>query len=302
MVVATLLNYGAKSRAVCQWEGESFTPAELAVRCGYEGISAYISEANLASALESINLRNSGIPRQRSRTSRGGEAFQAHRFRRTILSDTEGSDSEEHSVRRSTKANSETKRVYHRRKTSRLTASTTADDDDSETEAAFVVKRAENARKSLLDTLYNLNAKPEFIDADIHARLGKRRGRRIRQVDVQSLMSELLTPVGDNPPHFEMTSPSRRPVLRARRAPNPVVGASITNDVKGCEDNEDSESLDDDDDDEEAIQKNFSRIQTSLQSAHSRTQYLRLRRLSNQLRIELTKLKDAGQFSDDDDR
>lgn len=300
MVVATLLNYGAKSRSMCQWEGESFTPAELAVRCGYEGISAYISEANLASALENINLRNSGIPRQRSRTSRGGGVSQAHRFRRTILSDTEGSDSEEHSVRRSTRVNSEKKRAYHRRKTSRLTASTTADGDDSETEAAFVVKRAENARRSLLDTLYNLNVKPEFIDADIHARLGKRRGRRVRQVDVQSLMSELLTPVGDNPTHSEMTSPSRRPVLRARRAPKPVVGVSITNDVKGREDSEDSESLDDDED-EEAIQKNFSRIQTSLQSAHSRTQYLRLRRLTNQLRVELKKLKDDGQFSDDDD-
>jgi hypothetical protein len=75
---------------------------------------------------------------------------------------------------------------------------------------------------------------------------------------------------------------------------------SITNDVKGREDSEDSESLDDDED-EEAIQKNFSRIQTSLQSAHSRTQYLRLRRLTNQLRVELKKLKDDGQFSDDDD-
>ena len=297
MVVATLLNYGARSRAVCQWEGESLTPAELAVRCGYEGISAYISEANLASALESINLRNSGIPRQRSRTSRGRGVFQAQRFRRTILSDTEGSDSEEHSLRRSTRVNSEKMRPYHRRKTSRLTASTTADGDDSETEAAFVVKRAENARKSLLDTLYNLNAKPEFIDADIHARLGKRRGRRIRQVDVQSLMSELLTPVGEKPTHLEMTSPSRRPVLRARRAPKHVDVASIENSVIESEGSEGSESHDED---EEAIQKNFSRIQTSLQSAHSRTQYLRLRRLTNQLRVELKKLKDDGQFSDDD--
>ena len=37
MVVATLLSSGAKSRTVAEWEGDLYTPAELAIHCGHEG-------------------------------------------------------------------------------------------------------------------------------------------------------------------------------------------------------------------------------------------------------------------------
>lgn len=53
------------------------------------------------------------------------------------------------------------------------------DGDDFEIEVAFVVKRAENVRRSLFDTFYNLNVKLEFIDVDIYVCFGKRCGCRV---------------------------------------------------------------------------------------------------------------------------
>ncbi len=164
--------------------------------------------------------------------------------------------------------------------------------DDSETEAATIVKRAEHARECLLKTLRELNVKPEYVDAQLHAKLGKRRVRRMKEGEMQNLMSELLTPVGEEPINTQKLT--RRPAMRARRLPK---GKATQARPKRIEETKETGSSDDDD--EEAIQKNFVRIQSSLQSSAARAQYLRLRRSTHQLRTELRALATAS-FSDDE--
>jgi len=284
MVVATLLNYGAKSRAVAMWNGQMFAPAELAIHCGYEGIAAYISEANLTSALDSINLRT-------NRASHAPSVSPTTQFRRTMLpSDSENSDGEGASFskpRHRKKAMKSILSSKSRSKELRVEGS-----DDSETEAATIVKRAEHARESLLTTLRELNVKPEYVDAQLHAKLGKRRVRRMKEGEIQNLMSELLTPVGEEPINTQRLT--RRPVMRARRLPR---GKAVQVQSKRTEETKETRSSDDDD--EEAIHKNFVRIQSSLKSSEARAQYLRLRRSTHQLRTELRALATAS-FSDDE--
>ena len=285
MVVATLLNYGAKSRAVAMWDGHMFGPAELAIHCGYEGIAAYISEANLTSALDSINLRT-------NRTSRAPSvSATTHQFRRTMLpSDSDNSDSEGVSFSKSRPRRKATRSMLSSK--ARVRELQVEGSDDSETEAATIVKRAEHARECLLKTLRELNVKPEYVDAQLHAKLGKRRVRRMKEGEMQNLMSELLTPVGEEPINTQKLT--RRPVMRARRLPKRKTTQARPKRIE-----ETKETGSSDDDDEEAIQKNFVRIQSSLQSSAARAQYLRLRRSTHQLRTELRALATAS-FSDDE--
>ena len=297
MVVATLLSSGAKSRTVAEWEGNLYTPAELAIHCGHEGIAAYISEANLASALDQMNLRTSGSAKANAhRREATGKVNAASIKRTTFNSDSDGSDSEEAcgALRKVV----QTTRPRHRRKASKAwvegleDASNAIDPpDDSETEAALIVKRAERARESLVTTLRELKVKPEYVNAQLHAQIGKRRTRQLKKDDIPNLLSELMRPAGED----ASGSLSRRPTVRARRIRQAESSpkASVPNSIQNGDGFSDGE-------DEEAIQRNVVRIKSTLQSAHARSQYLRLRRATNQLRRELQIPADYSSSEGDD--
>ena len=169
------------------------------------------------------------------------------------------------------------------------------ENDHSETEAAFIVKRAERARQNLIATIRDIKVNsPEYVNAALHAQIGKRRGRQLRQGDVKELMSELLTRNEDDGSSGTNLS-TRRPAMRARRLrdANTTSTAKITVCLPPGEEGETSS-----DDDEEAIDKNVVRIKSTLKSAAARSQYLRLRRATTQLRRDL---QAEANYSDSDD-
>ncbi|OUS43224.1 CG-1 domain-domain-containing protein [Ostreococcus tauri] len=289
MVVATLLNSGAKSRVICEWDGKRLTPAELAIHCGHEGIAAYISEANLASALDLMNLRTKGVSKATETCKLPMRKLHITHVRPTTLDDeSDGSDSEDAG------RVLVTSRPRHRRKVSKA-AIMDEENDHSETEAAFIVKRAERARQNLIATIRDIKVNsPEYVNAALHAQIGKRRGRQLRQGDVKELMSELLTRNEDDGSSGTNLS-TRRPAMRARRMrdANTTSTAKITVCLPPVEEGETSS-----DDDEEAIDKNVVRIKSTLKSAAARSQYLRLRRATTQLRRDL---QAEANYSDSDD-
>jgi len=253
VIVASLLNAGAKTRCVAEWDGKFFTPAELAIYCGHEGIAAYISEATLSDALNNMNLRK---PLQ--------TGFQI--TRRTLPSDSEDSDNETLKPHGTGRRNS-----VHRRKLAR--SLDVPDEVDSDTEAVSIVKRAESARKKLQSMLRSLKQNSDLVDAH----LGKRRTRRM-DAQMSYLKQNTLEPA-----HADRVARVRRPTVRAKRLVAKISPENTTSDPskpKGDEAHTDSE-------DEDTIQSNYARIESVMQSVKARSQYLRLRRLNSHLQSEL---------------
>lgn len=254
VIVASLLNAGAKTRCVAEWDGKLFTPAELAIYCGHEGIAAYISEATLSDALNNMNLRKPS-----------GTGFQI--TRRTLPSDSEDSDNE--TLKPRGKAVPRTS--AHRRKVAR--SLDVPDEVDSDTEAVSIIKRAESARKKLQSMLRSLKQNSDLVDAQ----LGKRRTRRMdaQMTYLKEHTSELA--------HAAHTTHVRRPTVRAKRLVAKISPENTASDppkAKGDEKYSDSE-------DEDTIQSNYARIESVMQSVKARSQYLRLRRLNSDLQSEL---------------
>ena len=305
-VVATLLNAGAKSRILAQWLDKTFTPADLAVACGHMGIAAYISEANLASALSNIELRSKGvraptpklIPRDNSRDSVSG--FQVKRT--TLPSDDSGSDDDamealrprRHMTTRMRAITSPDPRLtrYRPRKTNKTTdgdANAEMPHYDSETEALSVIKRAEFAKQKLYSVMRDFKTDQVYVDAELSthvAQIGKRRTRQQRQLNMpaqqmQDVMDRLLKPA-QHIVHASSPASERRPTVRARRASTKPVNASSVGQFVSFQNRESTS-----DENEEDIGHDVARIQEVAQSAHARAQYLRLRRLANQLQAEL---------------
>ena len=253
VIVASLLNAGAKTRCVAEWDGKLFTPAELAIYCGHEGIAAYISEATLSDALNNMNLRK---PLQ--------TGFQI--TRRTLPSDSEDSDNETLKPHGTVRRNS-----VHRRKLAR--SLDVPDEVDSDTEAVSIVKRAESARKKLQSMLRSLKQNSDLVDAH----LGKRRTRRM--VTQTSYLKE----GSPEPAHADLAARGRRPAVRAKRLVAKLSPENTNSDppkAKGDVTHTDSE-------DEDTIQTNYARIESVMQSVKARSQYLRLRRLNSNLQSEL---------------
>ena len=308
-VVATLLNAGAKSRILAQWLDKTFTPADLAVACGHMGIAAYISEANLTSALSNIELRSKGVRlpisklgskhifRDNSRDS--GSGFQVKRT--TLPSDDSGSDDadaddpmallrprRQHATTRALASPSSRHRPKKTNKTN-ADASNLELPYDSETEALSVIKRAEFAKKKLYSVMRDFKTDQVYMDAELSthiAQLGKRRTRQQRQFNMpaeqmQDVMDRLLKPAEDI---VHAAGPERRPAVRARRVTTKPK-ATVLNSKYG--DTTESTEIFMSDENEEDIQHDVARIQEVAQSAHARAQYLRLRRIANQLQVEL---------------
>lgn len=308
-VVATLLNAGAKSRICAQWLDKMYTPADLAVACGHMGIAAYISEANLTSALSNIELRSQGVqPALALKVTR--DSVTGLQVKRTTLpSDDSGSDDNDeqdplkmkplqHPIALRT-VTSPIAHVGHRpKKTNKY------DEDnkwtsgeveyDSETEALTVIKRAEFAKKKLYSVMQHFKTQPVYVDAELSthiAQLGKRRTRQRQNFDmpagqVQDVMDRLFTPAEELVQG--VTDAGRRPAVRARRLKSKI--KSIEAPIEQFEPKRTlkkfqvQETLDEN---EEDIQHDVARIQEIAQSAHARSQYLRLRRIANQLQVEL---------------
>jgi hypothetical protein len=128
-----------------------------------------------------------------------------------------------------------------------------------------------------------------YMDAELSthiAQLGKRRTRQQRQFNMpaeqmQDVMDRLLKPAEDI---VHAAGPERRPAVRARRVTTKPKATELNSKYGNTTE---STEIFISDENEEDIQHDVARIQEVAQSAHARAQYLRLRRIANQLQVEL---------------